>query len=253
MSSTGEQQRFRIFQAAVRSRRAEGGSRLEKLAAGELNEDEVSALRTEAELTDQGQLDFELYRPLDADEKARIFEHVRTRVRAEASRTWRLRVAAGGAALAMVAALVPLQLRSRVAVTWSSSLGPGDGAGLVQRLDEPGQQLRLTIVPVHPFHGTLEVRGAAFVQDGRAIPWDPHSSSEDNQIHIAGTREDLFPCRKGEGRILVAVGVPGPWLSPADLEGHEGRSWTGRYQVLGKPIFLGDQRVAGRDGKPCPP
>jgi hypothetical protein len=250
MGSTGDQQRFRTLQAALRSRRADGGSSLEKLARGELSADEVSALRTEAESSEGGALDFELYRPLDADEKARIFESVRARVRAEAGRRWKLRMAAGGAAMAMVAALAPLYLRTRVEVTWGSSLAPG--AEAVLRLEEPGKQASLTIVPLHQFDGKLQVRGAAFVQNGRAIPWEPHPTSEDNQIRISGSREDLFPCLKGEGRILVAVGVPGPWLSPSDLEGHEGRDWTGRYQVLGKPVFLGDQPVAGKNGKPCP-
>jgi hypothetical protein len=250
MGSNDELQRFQTLQAAVRSR-SDGGSPLEKLAAGELTNDEIAALHAEAERSDQGKLDLELYRPLGADEKERIQARVRDRVRTEASRRWKLRLAAGGAAVAMLAALAPLYVHTRVEVAWGSSLGPRPEP--VLRLDVPGASVRLPIVPVHGFEGQLEVRGTAFVQDGRAILWEPHASSEGSLINLSGTREELFPCLKGEGRILVAVGVPGPRLTPGELVGHEGRSWTGRYQVLGKPVFLGDQPVPRKDGTPCPP
>jgi hypothetical protein len=255
MQANDEHQQFRTLQAALRARPAEDGSPLERLATGQLSDDEVAALRAEAERSEDGKLDFELYRPLDQKEKDRIHESVRARVRAAARRRWGVRALAGGTAAAALAALVPMYVRPRVEVTWAPTLGPsseasGDG---VLRFDNRGAPQRLTIVPVHGFAGTLAVRGAAFVQAGRVIPWDVPASAERNVIDIRGTKADLFPCLTGEGRILVAVGVPGPRLSPGELVGHEGRTWTGRYQVLGKTVFLGADPAAPRDGTSCPP
>jgi hypothetical protein len=52
------------------------------LTLGRLSEEEVAALRAEAEQSEDGRALYELYRPLDLEEKERIFAAVAARVRA---------------------------------------------------------------------------------------------------------------------------------------------------------------------------
>lgn len=64
------------------------------LLLGRLSEEEEAALRAEAEQSEDGRALYELYRPLDAEEKARILAGVSERRRAEKSaRGRRARVA----------------------------------------------------------------------------------------------------------------------------------------------------------------
>jgi hypothetical protein len=53
------------------------------LALGRLSEAEAAALRAEAEQSEAGRALYELHRPLDVEEKARILAEVSERMRAE--------------------------------------------------------------------------------------------------------------------------------------------------------------------------
>jgi hypothetical protein len=260
MSTSEENRRIEALQAAARGRSSDDREDLwAKLPAGQLTGDEEAALRAEADGSDEGRLLLELYRPFDANEKQRLFDGVHRSLQHQRDvvRRKRARWVAAGTFVAAAAAALPIyvHLHSRAllpAVQWSGSLGahPKDHP---LDLGDPDRSAGLTIVPVEPFAGTLVVRGALFVQGPRAIPWDPHPNptSPNNEIRIAGTRRDLFPCLTGEGTLLVAVGPSGAPLSESDLTGPIENAAAGPYHVLHKSVWLGDDPVPGRDGKPC--
>jgi hypothetical protein len=251
-----ENRKIRALQAVARERAAEEGSPWQRLATGELSDEERAAL--EQDTSDEARLKMELYRPFTEEEQERVLAGVRARLQNEARPVVipirRRRAAAIGAAvLAAAAAVLPLALRApvpEVAVAWTGKLGPGDAA--VQQLEEPDAPLAAAIVPLHPIKGTLRVRGALAVRDGRAIAWDPHPNptTTDNQIYLPGTRRELFPCmREGEWTLLLAVGVEGPPLTEAEVQRAAGQPAQGGYQVLSKRVWLG--APVGANGEVC--
>ncbi|MFT3773440.1 MAG: hypothetical protein QM820_49320 [Minicystis sp.] len=241
---------LRGLRAAAEGRDGDIDPRWRALAESRLSADEVTALQSEAEQTDEGRLLWEIYRPFDAAEKQRVHAGVRDRLTRERRKKRPLLSFVPVFIAAAAAALAPFYLRTSFDVAWSEARGES-AAPIV--LSTPDAEITTAIGPRdpvnHPITEKLAVRGTLLVGDGRARRWDPkpNPTTPDNVIYLAGTRKTVFPCvPAGRWEMVVAVGGAGAKLTEAELLAGTTRSYT----VLRRPVVLEGPAV-GADGLAC--
>jgi hypothetical protein len=248
-SSNDEDEMIERLRAA---RRAEGDPRWQALTLGALSAEESEALRREA--PEQ----FEVHRPFDDAEQARLFDGLQQRL-GEKSRviplaSWRrrlLRVAAPLAAAAAVALVFASTRPGPVEVAWSE---PRGDAAVVHLSSAPGARLTELIIPRSPLKGPIAVRGSLLARPRGAGPGRVHAwsltgtSTADGEIVISGTREGLFPgVESGDWDMIVIVGLPGAPLSDDEVRRLADGGASRELRVLRKRVVLDGPCV----GTPC--
>lgn len=217
--------------------------RWRSLAEGRLSEEEAAALKEEAYRTDEGRYLWDVYRPFDPDEEARVRAGVHERVRQDKRRRRVRRIvpALSAAAAAIAAAFAPLWFQG----VGASFVGARGAEAGVTVLATPDAEFSVAIAPDRP--AEIAVRGAILVRasDGSHRAWDvrPNPPSPDHVLHVAGTKRSVFPCvPAGVWDMLIAVGAPGEPLAEAQILGGSTRS----YKVLRRRVVLEGPAVDAR-------
>ncbi len=231
--------------------------RWEALALGTLSAAQAEALRLEA--PDR----YDVYRPFDADEHAKILAGVQAGLRESPAQgrvrrgPWRQRIGGAGVALAFAASLAAMfSVRSvrPLEVAWSDTRGGSPAAAHLS--SAPDDAITEVIVPVHAFDGEFAVRGALVVRPGSADPARVRTLAlatvpTRSRIIVSGTRASLFPgAESGEWDMVVIVGRPGPALAESEVRSLLDHGSDGEYQVLRKRVVL-EGACVGTATRPC--
>ncbi len=240
-SSNGEDETIEALRVAHR-RAAEADPRWRALTLGALSTEEAEALRREDPDL------YEIHRPFDDDDHARLLDRVEARLpRRSRAVWWRRPIPEVAAALAAAAALALAVVSTRprpLDLAWSASRGDTAPAHLSSA---PGDRLTEMIVPVHPVDGPIAVRGSLLLRPGGAGPgsactWPLHVvPSRDHEIILSGTRAELFPgVASGDWDMIVVVGRPGPALSDDEVRRLAGGGSSRDLVVLRRRVVLED-------------
>jgi hypothetical protein len=214
----------------------EGDARWSALAHGELDPEDVAALKELADADAEAERKLEAYRPLDDAAKDRIAARIPStaaspalaaakvvpmpqRPRRAAWIAAAVAIAAGVAVWRGAPAPEPTSTLPAYAMTMSSGDRATRGGGSVATEETevaPDSRLVIWLRPAKQVSGPVGVR-AFLVQGGVARPWSPPVKvSADGAVAIEGTAAALLGDSPGASDVVIAVGRPSELPESAD-------------------------------------